>query len=99
MTGAPAGTPPGDGPRHSAGFYRRTLGERIPPTGDKVLIRCVDGPRRAVFESFPPRLELPHHGGVYVLVDDGPVHAWTYRFVTASSARRASGPARSGPTG
>jgi len=83
VTGGPEAEEPGDGPRHSVEFYRRTLGERTTRPGEKVLIRCVDGPRRAVFEIFPPRLEIPHHGGVYVLVDDGPVHGWTYRFVTA----------------
>ena len=75
---------PGDGPRHSVDFYRRTLGDGTTRPGELVMIRCVDGPRRALFETFPPRLEIPHHGGVYVLEDDGPVRYWTYRFVTAS---------------
>jgi hypothetical protein len=73
-----------DGPRHSAGWYRRTLGDRAARPGQPVMIRCVDGPVRVWLETFPPRLEIEGHGGVYVLVDDGPVHSWTYRFVTSN---------------
>ena len=75
-------SPPDDGPRHSAEFYRRALGDGTVRTGELVMIRCVDGPVRMRCETFPPRLEIAHHGGVYVLEDDGPVHRWTYRFVT-----------------
>jgi hypothetical protein len=30
---------------------------------------------------FPPRMEIDETGGLYVLLDDGPVEAWTYLFV------------------
>ena len=82
-TDAAVAAGPGDGARHSVEFYRGTLGDHTTRAGELVLIRCLDGPRRAMFETFPPRLEIPHHGGVYVLEDDGPVDRWTYRFVTA----------------
>jgi len=73
-----------DAPRQSVEFYHRTLGDDMARPGELVLIRCVDGPDRARFETFPPRLEIRHQGGVYVLEDDGPVHRWTYRFVSPS---------------
>ncbi|HXP33738.1 MAG TPA: hypothetical protein VN820_06945 [Acidimicrobiales bacterium] len=39
------------------------------------------GPGISRLESFPPRIEIEEHGGLYVLLDDGPLHEWVYRFV------------------
>ncbi len=71
-----------DGPRHSVGWYRDVLGEDAVRPGRQLMIRCMDGPSRVQLETFPPRLEIRERGGVYVLDDDGPVHGWTYRFVS-----------------
>jgi len=81
-TGAGGSTEePGDGPRHSPGWYRDLPGGRAPRPGQQLLIRCHDGPSRVRLETFPPRLEIEVRGGVYVLEDDGPVHLWAYRLV------------------
>jgi hypothetical protein len=48
-----------------------------------MFIRCQGGPCISRLETFPPRLEIQEKGGLYVLVDDGPLEAWTYQFVAA----------------
>jgi hypothetical protein len=49
--------------------------------GDRMLIPCDGGPSRSRLERYPPPLEVDEDEGVYVLVDDGPLHTWRYRFV------------------
>jgi hypothetical protein len=49
--------------------------------GDRMLIRCEGGPSISRLVRYPPPLEVEERGGVYVLVDDGPLHAWWYEFV------------------
>ena len=46
------------------------------------MLRCDGGPLVSRLETFPPRMEVAVPGGVYVLVDDGPVHRWHYQFVS-----------------
>ena len=47
-----------------------------------MMIRCEGGPSISRLETFPPPLEVGERGGIYVLVDDGPITAWRYLFVT-----------------
>ncbi len=67
--------------RHSEAWYGNTLVDRPLRRGDRVFIGCEGGPCLSRLETFPPRLEIPEKGGIYVLVDDGPHDAWTYLFV------------------
>jgi hypothetical protein len=46
-----------------------------------MLLWCRGGPSIGRAERFPPPVEVPVAGGVYVLVDDGPVEQWGYEFV------------------
>lgn len=46
-----------------------------------MLIRCEGGPSISRLVRYPPPLEIPEAGGIYVLVDDGPPHLWRYDFV------------------
>ena len=81
MTTAPPPDGTGDGPRHSVAWYReRRTGARVP--GPAAAAALLDGRRGPGSTTFPPRLEIEGRGGVYVLDDDGPVHRWTYRFVS-----------------
>ena len=83
MTGpGPAPDADADGARHSSDWYVRAPGAGSVPEGTLLALPCDDAPRRYRFERFPPRLEVEEHGGVYVLVDDGPVRFWRYRFVS-----------------
>ena len=68
--------------RHTVEWYRSLMGEDTVRPGAQLLIPCEGGPSRATFETFPPRMEIEARGGVYVLADDGPVHAWIYHFVS-----------------
>ncbi len=58
--------------------------------GDRLFIRCEGGPCMSRLETFPPRLEIPEQGGLYILVDDGPVDGWTYEFVPTFGRSTAS---------
>ena len=50
--------------------------------GDRMLLRCQGGgPSGARLVYFPPPLEIPERGGMYVLVDDGPPNEWCYDWV------------------
>jgi hypothetical protein len=69
--------------RHSEEWYRATP-EGTPRRGDKMFIRCEGGPCLSRLETFPPRIEVPERGGLYVLVDEGPVASWLYQFVAAA---------------
>ena len=68
-------------PRHSVGWYSQATADGMLRPGARLLIRCDEGPCLSRLETFPPRLEIPDQGGLYVLVDDGPVEAWKYQFV------------------
>jgi hypothetical protein len=46
-----------------------------------MLLWCDGGTAIARAVSFPPPLEVEVGGGVYVLVDDGPLESWHYEFV------------------
>jgi len=69
------------GARHSDGWYADVLPDARVRAGDQLFIRCLGGPCMSRLETFPPRLEIPERGGIYVLVDDGPIEAWAYEFV------------------
>lgn len=78
---APSVEPEPARPTHSAGWYQPLLDAGKVRIGHRLMIPCVDGPTPARLEEFPPVLEIEVAGGVYVLDDDGPVHAWRYHFV------------------
>jgi len=46
-----------------------------------MLIACEGGPSKGRLVHHPPPLEIVERGGLYVLVDDGPVETWRYLFV------------------
>jgi hypothetical protein len=48
--------------------------------GERLLLWCDGGPAIARAVTFPPPQELEVGGGVYVLIDDGPVESWHYQF-------------------
>jgi len=78
-------TSPADGPaleaRHSAEWYGDGEEVRRYRPGDSVFLPCKGGRSSSRLETFPPRLEIPERGGIYVLVDDGPVESWYYQYV------------------
>lgn len=76
------GEPTLDGARHSLAWYRERLGADPVRPGAGIMIPCEGGPLRVSLETYPPRIEIPVRGGLYVLADDGPVHAWRYQFVS-----------------
>jgi len=49
--------------------------------GDRMFIPCEGGPAWMRLVDYPPPLELVARDGMYVLVDDGPVDEWRYRFL------------------
>jgi hypothetical protein len=49
--------------------------------GDRMFVPCDGGPSISRLERFPPPLEVPERGGLYVLEDDGPPEQWRYLFV------------------
>ena len=51
--------------------------------GDRMFVQCDGGPCISRLETFPPRLEIEEAGGLYVLVDEGPIEDWKYRFLTS----------------
>ncbi len=50
-------------------------------TGDRMLLWCEGGPSIGRATTYPPPLEIAVDGGMYILVDDGPVEEWHYSFV------------------
>jgi hypothetical protein len=46
-----------------------------------MLLWCEGGPSIGRATTYPPPLEIAVDGGIYVLVDDGPVEHWHYSFV------------------
>ncbi len=69
------------GPRRSADWYDQSRELNVLGVGDRMLIECEGGPSATRLESFPPRLELEEHDGLYVLIDQGLRHEWRYLFV------------------
>ena len=53
--------------------------------GDRIFVACEGGPSASRLETYPPRLEVPEHGGLYVLLDEGPRDGWRYVFVPAEA--------------
>jgi len=83
MAFAPSALVNGSEARHSPEWYGGAFRESPLQRGDRILIRCDGGPCLSRLETFPPRLEIQERTGMYVLVDDGPLEAWSYRFVHA----------------
>ena len=81
---APPDRPPPHDPdaRHTPGWYRQSFGADPARPGAPLMLRCDGGPLVSRLETFPPPIEVAVPGGVYVLVDDGPVHRWHYQFVS-----------------
>lgn len=46
-----------------------------------MLIGCAGGPSNSRLVRWPPPLEIPDRGGLYVLQDDGAVVDWCYVWV------------------
>jgi hypothetical protein len=72
-----------EGPRHSADWYDQSGEVVVLKEGDRIFVACEGGPSGSRLETYPPRLEVPDRGGMYVLADDGPREAWRYVFVPA----------------
>ena len=53
--------------------------------GERMLLWCEGGPSISRLELYPPPLEVPVAGGIYVLVDDGPPQDWHYHFEPVSA--------------
>ncbi len=60
-------------------------------SGERMLLWCDGGPSRSRLERFPPPFEVAVEGGVYVLVDDGPVEHWHYQFVAEPGYQQPGG--------
>ena len=50
-----------------------------------MLLWCEGGPSLGRAVAYPPPLEIEVDDGIYVLVDDGPLHEWHYVFVDDNS--------------
>jgi hypothetical protein len=83
MSSQPPRLPGHSGARHSEEWYRGGLGDTSLRSGDRMFIRCEGGPCISRLEIFPPQMEIQEEGGLYVLVDDGPLEEWMYQFVPA----------------
>jgi hypothetical protein len=46
-----------------------------------MLLWCEGGPSVGRATTYPPPPEIAVVGGMYVLVDDGPVEEWSYLFI------------------
>ena len=69
--------------RHSCDGYKDVLSESPVRPGDRLLIQCDGGPCISRLEVFPPRFEIEERGGLYVLLDDGPLDEWLYQFLAS----------------
>ena len=49
--------------------------------GDRIFVQCDGGHCTSRLETFPPRLEIEEKGGLYVLLDEGPIVNWKYQFL------------------
>lgn len=81
MAFPPAGSPGDSEARHSEEWYGDAITDTPLRRGDRMFIPCEGGPCISRLEAFPPRIEIQEKSGLYVLVDDGPLEAWTYQFV------------------
>jgi hypothetical protein len=81
MDYSPAGIPGDPEARHSGEWYGDALRDTPLQRGDRMFIRCEGGPCISRLEVFPPRIEVQEKGGLYVLVDEGPLESWLYKFV------------------
>ncbi len=83
MARSPSRVPHEPGARHSAEWYGGALrGSRV-RVGDRIFVQCDGGPCTSRLETFPPRLEIEETGGLYVLIDEGPIDDWKYQFLTS----------------
>jgi hypothetical protein len=57
------------------------LGGATPREGERMFIASAGNSINSRLERFPPRLEIRQDGGIYVLIDEGPVATWRYEFV------------------
>ena len=73
------------GPRHSPDWYDQRAEPVVLRAGDRMFVACEGGPSASRLEYFPPRLEVPEKGGVYVLADEGPRDTWRYVFVPSDA--------------
>ena len=48
-----------------------------------MFIACEGGPSQSRLVTFPPPLEIPERGGMYVLDDTGEPTEWRYVFVSS----------------
>jgi hypothetical protein len=62
-------------------FRRLDVAGATPAPGDRMLLWCDGGPSISRLVHWPPPLEIPEEGGLYVLVDEGPPPSWRYQFV------------------
>ena len=54
----------------------------MPYDGERLLLGCDGGPSQSRLVHWPPPLEIPDTGGLYVLVDDAPDPTqWTYHWI------------------
>jgi hypothetical protein len=50
--------------------------------GERMLVACDGGPSQRRLVTYPPPVEIPERGGLYVLDDGAPdPRAWRYVFV------------------
>jgi hypothetical protein len=73
--------PRGVAPRHSDRWYDQSEELVKLQPGERLFIPCQGGPSVSRLEVYPPPLEISERGGLYVLIDEGPRHQWSYLFV------------------
>ena len=83
MARSPSRVPREPGARHSAEWYGGALRGSHVRVGDRIFVQCDGGPCTSRLETFPPRLEIVETGGLYVLIDEGPIDDWKYQFLTS----------------
>ncbi len=69
--------------RHPPDWYKDVVSGSPVRPGDRMFIQCDGGLCISRLETFPPRLEIEERGGLYVLLDDGPLDEWMYRFLAS----------------
>ena len=62
-----------------------TLPPSVEPmkAGEEMMVWCEGGRSMIKREVFPPRLEIPDDGGMYVLNDQGDPADWRYVFIAS----------------
>jgi hypothetical protein len=81
MVPSPTRLPPDSEARHSADWYGSAFEGGEVRAGDRIFVQCDGGPCTSRLETFPPRLEIEEKGGLYVLLDEGPIEDWKYQFL------------------